>query len=86
MIRTTASEARKNWFRLLDEVVAGGEVAIERNGRWVVLRLLADEGQVRERGPDYGDLLWGDGDRADEWGWTWGPEGLEPKDLKDQDG
>ncbi len=84
MIRTTASEARRNWFRLLDEVVAGGEVAIERNGRWVVLRLMEEGAQVKEPAPDYGDLLWGDDlDRADEWGWTWGEDGLEPKDLKD---
>jgi hypothetical protein len=32
MKRVTASEARRNWFRLLDEVAAGAVVVIERGG------------------------------------------------------
>lgn len=80
MKRVTASEARRNWFRLLDEVAAGEEVAIERNGRWIVLRRLEDEPAVREPAREYGSLLGGaDMDRADEWGWQWSDEGLVPR-------
>ena len=32
MKRVTASDARKNWFRLLDEAAAGEVVVIERAG------------------------------------------------------
>ncbi len=53
MKRVTASEARKSWFRLLDDVAAGEVVVIERKGRRIVLRgespLPADSDL-----PDYG--------------------------------
>ena len=38
MKRLTASEVRKNWFRVLDEVAAGEVVVLERKGQWLVLR------------------------------------------------
>lgn len=38
MTRLTASEARRVWFGLLDEVVRGEVVVIERRGRRIVLR------------------------------------------------
>ena len=38
MKRLTASEVRKNWFRVLDEVAAGEGVVLERKGQWLVLR------------------------------------------------
>jgi len=38
MKRLTASEARRVWFGLLDEVVRGEVVVIERRGRRIVLR------------------------------------------------
>ena len=43
MKKVTATEARKRWFRLLDEVAAGEVVMLQRRGRRLVLR--------REEGP-----------------------------------
>jgi hypothetical protein len=76
MKRVTASDARKNWFRLLDEVAAGEVVCIERRGRRLLLKREAEPG-VREAVPDYSAILRSDeAIRADEWGWEWnGPEG-----------
>lgn len=82
MKRVTASEARRNWFRLLDEVAAGAVVSIERGGRRIVLRaepLSPEEADL----PDYGSFLGApDVEEADEWSWRWpGPdEELEPED------
>jgi len=39
MKHVSASEARKNWFTLLDEVVNGEVVAIQRNDKRVILKL-----------------------------------------------
>ena len=80
MKRVTASEARKNWFRLLDEVVQGSEVCIERGGRRIVLRCEPEEGQAASL-PDYSVLLRVPGvDEVDQWGWRWSDEDgtLEP--------
>jgi len=76
MKRVTASDARKNWFRLLDEVAAGEVVCIERGGRRILLKREGEAG-VRESVPDYSAILRSDeAARADEWGWVWdGPEG-----------
>jgi antitoxin (DNA-binding transcriptional repressor) of toxin-antitoxin stability system len=80
MKRVTASDARKNWFRLLDEVAAGAVVTIERGGRTIVLqRAPAQE----ERGdvPDYSSLVHApDLENADHWSWDWREPGaaLEP--------
>lgn len=84
MKRVTASEARKHWFRLLDEVAAGETVVIERKGRRIVLRR---DTEARAAGsvPDYSTLLRVlDPSEAAEWGWEWeGPEGdLRPKDAR----
>ena len=70
--RVIATEARKNWFRILDEVLAGEVVSIHRKGRRIVLRVEEAEGVGWDPAPDYADLLRvEDGDRADEWGWEW---------------
>lgn len=82
MKRVTASEARRNWFRLLDEVAEGAVVCIERGGRRIVLRREPDEEDVTAPLPDYGSLLRvPDVDRADLWTWTWSEEDgtLEPE-------
>ncbi len=75
MKHVTASEARKNWFRLLDEVARGEVVALERNGKQIVLRS-EDDSVVSESPPDYRALLQvPDVDAADRWSWEWtGPE------------
>ena len=76
MKRVTASDARKNWFQLLDEVLEGEVVVVERKGRRVVLR--AEDASTPEQKPvpDYGSLLEVPGlERADEWRWEW--DGVE---------
>lgn len=87
MKRVTASDARKNWFRLLDEVAAGETVVIERAGRRILIK--REPLAVHETtAPAYGDLISAsDAYCADEWGWTWdGPESeLTPRDLPNDD-
>jgi antitoxin (DNA-binding transcriptional repressor) of toxin-antitoxin stability system len=81
MKRVTASEARRNWFRLLDEVAAGAVVSIERGGRRIVLRAEPLRDQESDR-PDYGSFLHApEVDGADGWSWRWsGPDAdLEPE-------
>ena len=80
MKRVTASDARKNWFRLLDEVAAGAVVSIERGGRTILLQRAAER-KGREAVPDYSRLIRAPAlEDADRWGWVWpGPEGeVEP--------
>jgi hypothetical protein len=76
MKRVTASEARRNWFRLLDEVAGGAVVMIERGGRRIVLRREDREPSDAEI-PDYSSILRVlEPERAHEWGWDWpGEEG-----------
>jgi hypothetical protein len=79
--RLTATEARKNWFRLLDEVIEGEVVLIEREGARVMLKLV-EPGEPRAKIPDYKGLIEvPDLDEADQWGWEWdgSPEGLRPR-------
>lgn len=73
MKRITASEARKQWFRLLDEVVAGEVVVLERKGRRVVLRREETQTKQREQPEiDYRKLLRvPEADHADQWTWEW---------------
>lgn len=81
MKRVTASEARKYWFRLLDEVAAGATVVIERDGRRILLKR---EERTAAKPPDYSAVISvGKAGRADEWGWRWeGEEGeVVPEDL-----
>ena len=87
MKRVTASEARRNWFRLLDEVAAGAVVVIERAGRRVLLQLDPADAASPEV-PDYTDLIRApDAEHADGWGWTWEPDAplLTPHDLGEED-
>jgi hypothetical protein len=51
MKRVTATEARKQWFRLLDEVAAGEVVVLERKGRQLVLRCEDFQGSDEGRKP-----------------------------------
>ncbi|MCY4389867.1 MAG: hypothetical protein OXC18_22450 [Desulfurellaceae bacterium] len=39
MKKLTASEARKNWFQVLDEVAAGEVVVLERKGEMILLSM-----------------------------------------------
>lgn len=83
MKRMTASEARRNWFRVLDEVAGGETVVIERKGRRIVLRREEAAG-VAEARPDYGAMLRvADPDAADGWGWEYGADGeLAPREAE----
>lgn len=76
MKRVTASEARRQWFRLLDEVVDGEVVAIARKGTRIVIRREDPGSSVRDAVPDYAAILRvPDADHADSWRWEWhGPE------------
>jgi antitoxin (DNA-binding transcriptional repressor) of toxin-antitoxin stability system len=71
MKKITATEARKDWFRLLDEVAAGEVAVIERNGRR--LRLAREEeSSASPDVPDYSALIRAQAlDEADQWGWEW---------------
>ena len=79
MKRVTASDARKNWFRLLDEVAAGEVVCVERGGRRILIAR-DDAEPAGHRIPDYSDLLAVPSPAdADRWGWAWSEGGdLEP--------
>ena len=78
MKRVTASDARRDWFRLLDEVASGEKVVIERRGTRIVLsREDIDEATLTV--PDYDSLIQGpDADMAENWSWEWSEEGLTP--------
>ena len=74
----TASEARKNWFSLLDEAVKGHVIAIDRKGTTLVLRAA----KAREPAATPEKIVRGkDLENADRWGWNWDSAGkLVPTD------
>ncbi len=75
MKHVKASEARRRWFQLLDDVIAGEEIMIERRGQRIVIRA---EGQIAEGGavPDYSEVLKAPCvDDADQWSWDWSEDG-----------
>ena len=74
MKHVTPSDARKNWFRLLDEAAAGEVIVIERNNKRLLLQ--ADK-RVKSAKPKR--WIQGNVDDADQWGWDWSPKkGLIP--------
>jgi len=84
MKRITASEARRTWFRVLDEVAAGEVVAIDRGGRRILLK--REDSPERDKAiPDYSGLLQvPSAERADEWGWEWEGEEEELRFIGDR--
>ena len=83
MKRVTASDARKNWFRLLDEVAEGEVVCIERGGRRILLSC-EDASRTPDLVPDYSALLLvRDAEEADSWGWHWSDTQDEPLPTDD---
>ncbi|MGH2625829.1 MAG: hypothetical protein ACRDHY_04170 [Anaerolineales bacterium] len=82
MKEVTASEARRQWFRLLDEAAQGEVIVVQRKGRRLVLRRedvgKADASAAR---PAYRRLLRVPrADQADRWSWVWKAErGLVPR-------
>jgi antitoxin (DNA-binding transcriptional repressor) of toxin-antitoxin stability system len=78
MKKVTASEARRRWFRLLDEAVQGEVVVVERGGHRLVLRREhSAKARKGARNPKYRSLLRVPrANEADRWSWAWpGPEG-----------
>ncbi|MBI5486967.1 MAG: hypothetical protein HY905_06515 [Deltaproteobacteria bacterium] len=71
--RVNATEARRTWFSLLDEVAGGNIVILERTGRRLVLRREDRRGGRRSPAvPDYSDVLrTPDLEQADAWTWDW---------------
>lgn len=88
MKHVTASEARRNWFRLLDEIAQGEVVVLERNGRRIVLRSEDDDSSAAAAIPDYRQWLQvPDAEEADRWSWEWkGPEQDLVPVLRDREG
>lgn len=86
MRRVTASDARKNWFRILDDVAAGDVVVVERGDRRILIQ--REETTVTDEPvPDYTGLLSApESGRAERWGWEWSQSGgdLQPIDLDEE--
>ena len=82
MKKVTASEARRHWFRLLDEAVQGEVIVLQRNGHRLVLRR-EDIRKVSaaSKRPAYRRLLRvPHAEQADRWTWEWKGEGrLTPR-------
>ena len=72
MKHVTASEARKNWFTLLDEAAEGQVIAIDRKGTRLVLRA---EKPRNPRAISTKLISGEDLDNADKWGWDWDKDG-----------
>jgi antitoxin (DNA-binding transcriptional repressor) of toxin-antitoxin stability system len=77
MEQVTASEARRQWFRLLDEAAQGEIVVVHRKGRRLVLRREeTDKAKRTSMRPAYRRLLRVPRvDQADRWSWEWSSEG-----------
>jgi hypothetical protein len=68
MKHVTASEARKNWFKLLDEAARGEVIAIQRDDKKLILKAA----KTKSRQPNYKKLIqFPDVDDAHTWGWEW---------------
>jgi hypothetical protein len=77
MKNVTASDARKHWFRLLDEALRGEVIAVQRKGHRIVLRREEVATSRNAKGArQYRRLLHvPDAEKADRWSWEWrGPE------------
>ncbi len=82
MKRVTATEARRNWFRLLDEIVAGETVVVERDGARIVLSRENVAQGAAESIPTYDDVIMvPHAEQADRWGWEWDEDALRPTDA-----
>ena len=75
MKRVTVSQARKNWFRLLDEVIDGETVVMERHGARILLqRDCRTQGEPALPALDYSSCLRvRHVEKADGWRWDWTP-------------
>ena len=80
MKSVTATQLRQDLFRVLDDVVAGETVVVERKGHHVMIVLAQPQGdETSAERPDYRDLVSAtDLDDADLWTWEWDGEGVHP--------
>jgi hypothetical protein len=68
----TKNRMSRHWFRLLDEVIGGEVVVIERKGQRVMLRREQKSRVARETLPDYSALISvPQASNADAWNWEW---------------
>jgi hypothetical protein len=76
MKRVTVSQARKIWFRLLDEVIDGETVVMERHGARIMLkRDHRMQSEPDKPALDYSSCLRVHNvEQADNWHWDWTPE------------
>ena len=77
MKNVKASEARKHWFRLLDDALRGEVIAIERKGGRILLRREEPtDTKSAKRSRQYKKILKVPrADEADRWSWEWGGPG-----------
>jgi hypothetical protein len=86
MRRVTASDARKNWFRILDEVAAGDVVVVERGDRRILIQR-EETAATNEPVPDYSGLIRApEAELAEHWGWEWAQSGgdLQPIEVDEE--
>ena len=74
MRNVNASDARKHWFRLLDEALNGEVIIVQRKGRRLILRREeSNKNRKTLESPQYKNLLRvPNADHADRWTWEWG--------------
>ncbi|OGP08468.1 MAG: hypothetical protein A2048_09135 [Deltaproteobacteria bacterium GWA2_45_12] len=71
MKRFSATEARVNFFKILDLSVQGETVIIERNG--IPIHLVPHPKKKRAKKTDYSSLIHSKVDDAETWSWEWEP-------------
>lgn len=82
MKRVTATQARRNWFRLLDEIVAGETVVVERDGARIVLHRESETREAARSIPAYDDVITVPrAEQADRWSWEWDEDALRSVDA-----
>lgn len=73
MRQVSATEARKNFFTLLDWAAGGETVIIKRKGD--SLRLIREKPRKKKASFRYGRYFHTSTDKADSWLWDWDPQG-----------
>jgi hypothetical protein len=70
-----APEARKHWFRLLDEALRGEVIAVEHKGQRVTLRREQPPQIIHKKDsvPYKKQLKVPAAEEADQWSWEWRP-------------
>ncbi len=69
MRQVSATDARKNFFTLLDRAAEGEAVIIKRKG--VFLRLIREKPHKKKVAFSYRRYFHNSTDKADSWSWDW---------------